>query len=59
MDRYYAEGSLSGGINQEGVDHYNSLIDELIRNGKKLQAYDSQKLNACIWLKLIDQFYVS
>lgn len=53
MDRYYAEGSLSGGINQEGVDHYNSLIDELIRNGKKLQVYDSQKLSACICMFLM------
>lgn len=51
MDRSYAEGSLSGGINQEGVDHYNSLIDELIRNGKKLLVYDSQKLSTCICFK--------
>lgn len=28
-----AGGSLSGGVNQKGVDHYNSLIDELIKNG--------------------------
>ncbi|KAM5571714.1 beta-glucosidase 13-like [Rosa sericea] len=33
--RILPKGSLSGGINQEGVDHYNSLIDELIRNGIK------------------------
>ncbi|KAK9926682.1 hypothetical protein M0R45_023897 [Rubus argutus] len=33
--RLLPKGSLSGGINQEGVDHYNSLIDELIRNGIK------------------------
>ncbi|CAN6713650.1 unnamed protein product [Malus baccata var. baccata] len=31
--RILPKGSLSGGINQEGIDHYNSLIDELIKNG--------------------------
>ncbi|KAH0975367.1 hypothetical protein GBA52_017266 [Prunus armeniaca] len=31
--RILPNGSLSGGINQEGVDHYNSLIDELVKNG--------------------------
>lgn len=36
VDESLAEGSLSGGINQPGVDHYNSLINELKRNGKKL-----------------------
>ncbi|PRQ17029.1 putative beta-glucosidase [Rosa chinensis] len=33
--RILPNGSLSGGINQQGVDHYNSLIDELIKNGIK------------------------
>ncbi|CAB4273399.1 unnamed protein product [Prunus armeniaca] len=27
------ERTLSGGLNQQGIDHYNSLIDELIKNG--------------------------
>lgn len=31
--RILPKGTLSGGINQEGIDHYNSLIDELIKNG--------------------------
>ncbi|KAL6182585.1 hypothetical protein ACLB2K_044004 [Fragaria x ananassa] len=31
--RILPKGSLSGGINQEGIDHYNSFIDDLIRNG--------------------------
>ncbi|KAM4107570.1 hypothetical protein ACB094_04G155800 [Castanea mollissima] len=26
-------GSLSGGINQEGIDHFNNLINELLLNG--------------------------
>ncbi|KAL5543971.1 hypothetical protein UlMin_007755 [Ulmus minor] len=33
--RILPNGSLSGGINQEGVDHYNSLINQLIENGIK------------------------
>ncbi|RXH96040.1 hypothetical protein DVH24_008540 [Malus domestica] len=33
MSRILPKGSLSGGINQEGIDHYNCLIDELIKNG--------------------------
>ncbi|XP_015879544.3 beta-glucosidase 13 [Ziziphus jujuba] len=33
--RILPKGSLSGGVNQQGVDHYNSLIDELIKNGIK------------------------
>ena len=28
-----SEGRLSGGINQQGIDFYNKLIDELIANG--------------------------
>ncbi|ONK55426.1 uncharacterized protein A4U43_UnF3510 [Asparagus officinalis] len=35
--RILPNGSLSGGINQEGVKYYNSLIDELISHG--LQPY--------------------
>ena len=31
--RIMADGSLSGGINWEGVHHYNKLIDELVSNG--------------------------
>ncbi|XP_044477546.1 beta-glucosidase 24-like [Mangifera indica] len=31
--RILPNGSLSGGVNQEGIDHYNSLINELITNG--------------------------
>ncbi|KAL3748052.1 hypothetical protein ACJRO7_009299 [Eucalyptus globulus] len=31
--RILPSGSLSGGVNQEGIDHYNNLIDELITNG--------------------------
>jgi beta-glucosidase len=28
-----ADGKLSGGINQEGIDYYNNLINELVANG--------------------------
>ncbi|KAI5356404.1 hypothetical protein L3X38_009299 [Prunus dulcis] len=31
--RILPKGTLSGGVNQEGIDHYNSLIDELLKNG--------------------------
>ncbi|KAK7858663.1 furostanol glycoside 26-o-beta-glucosidase [Quercus suber] len=31
--RILPNGSLSGGINQEGIDHYNNLINELLLNG--------------------------
>jgi beta-glucosidase len=27
------DGKLSGGINQEGIDYYNNLINELVANG--------------------------
>ncbi|XP_022735952.1 LOW QUALITY PROTEIN: beta-glucosidase 13-like [Durio zibethinus] len=33
--RILPDGTLSGGINQEGINHYNSLIDELIKHGIK------------------------
>ncbi|KAK4857306.1 hypothetical protein QYF36_026730 [Acer negundo] len=33
--RILPNGSLSGGVNKEGIDHYNSLIDELIKYGIK------------------------
>ncbi|KAK8680339.1 hypothetical protein V6N13_109286 [Hibiscus sabdariffa] len=33
--RILPNGTLSGGINQKGIDHYNSLIDELIKIGVK------------------------
>ena len=26
----------SGGVNQEGIYHYSNLIDELLKNGEKL-----------------------
>ncbi|XP_038709412.1 beta-glucosidase 24-like [Tripterygium wilfordii] len=29
--RILPDGTLSGGVNQEGIDHYNGLIDELIK----------------------------
>ncbi|KAB1217324.1 Beta-glucosidase 24 [Morella rubra] len=31
--RILPDGSLSGGVDQEGIDHYSNLIDELISNG--------------------------
>ncbi|XP_020214401.2 beta-glucosidase 24 [Cajanus cajan] len=31
--RILPKGKLSGGINQEGVDYYNNLINELVANG--------------------------
>ncbi|BAT91791.1 hypothetical protein LR48_Vigan05g196900 [Vigna angularis] len=33
--RILPKGKLSGGINKEGIDYYNSLIDHLIANGLK------------------------
>ena len=30
---------MKGGVNQEGVDFYNHLIDELIANGTKQQVF--------------------
>ncbi|XP_021286813.1 beta-glucosidase 13-like [Herrania umbratica] len=33
--RILPNGSLGGGINQEGINHYNSLIDELIKHDIK------------------------
>ncbi|KAK8586457.1 hypothetical protein V6N13_010049 [Hibiscus sabdariffa] len=33
--RILPNGTLSGGINQQGIDHYNTLIDELIKIGVK------------------------
>ncbi|XWS47831.1 hypothetical protein CRYUN_Cryun13aG0018800 [Craigia yunnanensis] len=33
--RILPDGTLSGGINQEGINHYNSLIDELTKHGIK------------------------
>lgn len=29
-------GKISGGVNQQGVDFYNNLIDELVSNGQVL-----------------------
>ena len=34
MYGFDVDGSLRGGINQEGIDHYNNVINELVRNGK-------------------------
>lgn len=34
------EGTLSGGVNQEGIDHYSNLIDELLKNGEKLWIFE-------------------
>ncbi|TYI71356.1 hypothetical protein E1A91_D08G288700v1, partial [Gossypium mustelinum] len=31
--RILPDGTLGGGINQEGINHYNSFIDDLIKNG--------------------------
>ncbi|KAF5732204.1 beta-glucosidase 24-like [Tripterygium wilfordii] len=30
--RILPDGTLSGGVNQEGIDHYDGLIDELVKN---------------------------
>ena len=35
MSWVLAGGSLEGGINKEGIDYYNKLIDELVNNGIK------------------------
>jgi len=34
------DGTLKGGVNQEGVDYYNNLIDELIKNGNDIVTQD-------------------
>ena len=34
------EVTLSGGVNQEGIDHYSNLIDELLKNGEKLWIFE-------------------
>ncbi|GAV87288.1 Glyco_hydro_1 domain-containing protein [Cephalotus follicularis] len=31
--RILPQGTLGGGVNKEGIDHYNSLIDQLLKNG--------------------------
>ena len=31
---FLAAGKIEGGISQEGIDYYNNLINELIKNGK-------------------------
>lgn len=31
----HAEGTIEGGINQEGIKYYNDLINELLKNGEK------------------------
>jgi beta-glucosidase len=31
-----ADGSLSGGINREGISYYNNLINELLLKGMQL-----------------------
>ncbi|KAL4198179.1 hypothetical protein AMTRI_Chr03g44630 [Amborella trichopoda] len=31
--RILPEGSLEGGVNREGIDHYNNVINELLANG--------------------------
>ena len=28
-----ADGTLKGGVNQEGINYYNNLIDETLKNG--------------------------
>ncbi|KDP30947.1 hypothetical protein JCGZ_11323 [Jatropha curcas] len=33
--RILPDGTLSGGLNQKGIDHYNSMIDILVQNGIK------------------------
>ncbi len=41
----FLDGTLSGGVKQEGIDHYNNLIDELVKNGEKLCIFKSKYLN--------------
>ena len=41
MLRSNIDGSMSGGINQEGVDHYNRLIDKVVEIGKKRSILES------------------
>jgi len=35
----YAEGNLKGGINKEGIEFYNNLINELLAKGNAYNPY--------------------
>ena len=44
---YITDGSLSGGINREGVNYYNNLINELLSKGMRVNFYNN--LQMAVW----------
>ena len=44
---HITDGSLSGGINREGVNYYNNLINELLSKGMRVNFYNN--LQMAVW----------
>jgi len=54
---FHAEGNIEGGINQDGIDYYNKLINDLIENGK-LVVQDGIYIQPELSSKLMVQWYI-